>query len=82
MKRDKTALKMICNQWVGSSNLSSGTTHQGFQLSLYFTKLSGLHICHVIVRLLGRLVICALSALIICSECINRIPSMNNCRLW
>ena len=26
MKRDKTALKMICNQWVGSSNLSSGTT--------------------------------------------------------
>ena len=26
MKWDETALKMICNQWVGSSNLSSGTT--------------------------------------------------------
>ena len=31
MKRSETALKMICNQWVGSSNLSSGTTHQEFQ---------------------------------------------------
>ncbi len=33
MKRDETALKMICNQWVGSSNLSSGTTHEGVQKS-------------------------------------------------
>ena len=34
MKRDETALKMICNQWVGSSNLSSGTTLSPTQLDL------------------------------------------------
>jgi hypothetical protein len=35
--------QLICNQWVGSSNLSTGTTHQGFQRIPHFTKLSGLH---------------------------------------
>ena len=36
MKRDKTVLKMICNQWVGSSNLSSGTTLSPNQLDSYY----------------------------------------------
>ena len=42
MKRDETALKMICNQWVGSSNLSSGTTLQGFHKIYVHFSLLGL----------------------------------------
>jgi hypothetical protein len=40
MKRDETALKMICNQWVGSSNLSSGTTYQEYSELLNQTLFS------------------------------------------
>ena len=43
MKRDETVLKMICNQWVGSSNLSSGTTDQGFHKIYINVSLTGLH---------------------------------------